>query len=648
MILLITELLGLALACLTVCYLLGQCLLRWTSVSQQDFFFDSFLSLLTGLTVLTITYALGRTGGVTIMSPVLLILGGILYLQRFEKPVVSISPRPVMAWGVIMIVGSVMFVVQCWLVYEPGSSFLQTPFQDYVYYSRLTLPLNELGIETNSLEVVFPQFQTEQPYHYFEIWWNALLIRVTGLPSVWVFFLSASSVLITICGIGFAAIYTHCGVRAYQAAILGVVSLSIVGTVWPILTPYSFFANGSLLSHLILFINPKLAPVYLFVLLAVLLLLRQQIYAAAMALAVLPLVFVATAPAIGIGLLGLVGYQWLSRRWSLRKALLLLMPIVGAVFYLGAFYTLQPEPYQFPATGRSLALSTIIPAPSELRIMLNISIGVLLNYGVYYLGYALLVIFLLLKGRRWQRVQTTDYPLLVLFVATLMGGVLMRTFAHHFLDGFQFFSNLIIPFTAVLTAFLLGRALQGTTVLWKIATATVLIGLLAVNARPNIADNASFSPQFLKQAKKALQQLPSRGGYLMADEDYKNAYMMSADSYTAGTYVSNFKNNYSLLSLSALVPDSLTTDPRFARDSVQAEQIRRKTTLYRLAKFRSLERRRVSADSLPLALVRQANLSFICASRRAVLPASLRPLVQASYRDSRSGEVLYVLNQITR
>ena len=401
-------------------------------------------------------------------------------------------------------------------------------------------------------------------------------------------------------------------------------------------------ANGALLTNLLLAVNPKLAPVYLFALAAVLLLLRKRYSAAALALAVLPLVSVAVAPAVGLGLLGLAAYLWRRQHWPWARAAALLLPLAAAGLYLGLFYALQPEPYQFPATGRAFLLGAAMPEAGELRLLFNIAVGVVLNYCLYYLGYGVLLAGLFWRAGR-PLLQPADRPVLALFAATLLGAVLARSFGHNFMDGFQFFSNCVVPFTAVVVALLLGRVLQGAPRSRVVLAAGVLLALLQFNVHPNLANTTSYSSEFLQKVGPVLRRLPDRGGYVFADKDYKNAYMMSADSYTAGNYVANFKNNYSLLSLSAFVPDSLGTDPRYARDSAQAEQIRRKTTLYRLAKFSRLAGRPLPADSLPLVLVRRARLAFVCASRQAALPACLRPLVRASYRDARSGETLYVL-----
>ena len=645
---LLSQLLMLALGSLLLCGGVGAVVGRLMKTSTHEPFFDWFLRLLSGVIVVTAGYAIVQTRGATILLPALLLILAVLYnLRRREGDAPTLRAPTAVGQGLALMLGMgvVVFAMQYLLVYEPGSPFLQTPFQDYVFYSRLAMLLNGQGLETNSLEVVFPQFQTEQPYHYLEVWLNALLVRATELPSVWVLMVSAGTVLITTCSLGFAAIYRHFGMRPGWAVLLGLATLSVTGTVWPTLTKYPLFANSALLNTQLLASNIKLAPVYMGMLLGGLLLLRQRFIGAGMALALVPLVSVATVPSMLAGVAGLAVYRFVSKEATWRETLGVLAPMLFALLYGAAFYILQPESFHLPATGRESTFALIIPAANEIKTLVNITIGMLLIYAVAYAGYGLLAGALVLLHRRWWPVPAAGRPVLVWVAATVTGAALMCAVGHNFLDSYQFFSNAAIPVTAVGLAVAWGWGLQATARGWVLGC-LVGLGALVFASKRNllfVPNNTRFSPEFLQQVGPVLRQLPNRGGYLMADADYENAYMMSADSYTAGTYVSNFKNSYLLPSLSALVPDDFAHDPRFSHHSAQATLIQSRTTLFRLFKLSELQGHPLTREEAPLALVRRAGLAFICASRRAVLPPSLEPLVQARYHDAYSGETLYVL-----
>lgn len=643
------QLLSIAIITLIVCYTIGVSVLKFLKIKLFERFFYLFLSLVTGVSIVVSIYALFRTQGSTIhalMIPLLLMI-----LVGIRKGI-SISDAPsnrctksysfVKELVLLLTLSTVVFLVQYLLLYDLDSEYLQTPFQDYVYYSRLTLSLDYLGVETNGLEVVYPQFITEQPYHYMELWLNSLLVYICRLPSVWVYFISSSTVFITIICTGFIAIFAHFKIKHVWVFILAFLFLFVTGMRWTFLQQYLFVQNGALLSSGLLCLNPKLVPIYIFLLLTALVLLNRYYLALGGALSILPLVYISTTPIVGFALISLVIYLFLSKKINLFKALFILFPMLISGLYIILFYTLQPEAYQFPETGRNLALKSIIPQLSEIKTLVNITLGVLINYGIYFGIYGIFILFIFLLQSQKPKVKIPR-SIWIWFVADLFMAAAMRAFGTHYLDSFQFFSNTMIPFTPIVLSIFLAYVLQQASKQVYITIVATLIMLIIVNFSAVGTGNTRYSPAFMHQVKKVVPYIGSRGCYILADKDYENAYMLSSDSYTTGNYISNFKNNYAFMSLSALDPDSLTTDSRFQRDSAQAEQIVRKSTFYRFAKFQALNNKQLSLDSIKYKFVLKNNIGFICVSKKATLPPILRNLVQDQYIDSLSGEKLYVL-----
>ena len=649
--LLVAKLFFITIVIIVVCFVTGNRIIRLLKINIHEDFFSLFLSLITGCSVIVSVYAIICTQGGTVQFPVLILIGLTLFLLRYQTSatakitatytVLSQSTSNVLL--LFSIITIIVFSVQCLLLYDFDSKYLQTPFQDYVYYSRLTLPLNNRGIETNSLEVVFPQFLTEQPYHYSEIWLDALLVRIAELPSVWIYFVSSSAVLIVIICVGFMAVFAHFQLRRDWVSVLALLFLFLTGVRWSFLQHNLFIFNGALLSSVMLCLNPKLAPVYLYALLGTLLLLKRHYIAAGTALAILPLVFVSTTPVIGAGVVVLVFHLLLTKKLPWPKALFALLPIIAATIYLILFYVLQPESYQFPSTGRAFALQSIIPSAGELKTLVNIALGAIINYTIYFFAYAALVLLIIILRRQSKLLLDIPREILIWFGASLFMAATMRAFGTHFLDSYQFFSNTMVPITPVVLAVVLAAVLQGATKRIYAVVVTVLTFLAVINFSAVDAGNTRYSPGFIKQVSQIAPQLGARGSFILADEDYENAYMLSSDSYTTGNYISNFKNDYAFISLSELDPDSLTTDARFKRDSAQAEQIVRKSSFYRFAKFQALQKRKLSLDSAKYEFVTRYNIGFICISKRAKLLATLAPLVSATYTDSLSGERLCVL-----
>ena len=102
----------------------------------------------------------------------------------------------------------------------------------------------------------------------------------------------------------------------------------------------------------------------------------------------------------------------------------------------------------------------------------------------------------------------------------------------------------------------------------------------------------------------------------------------------------NFASRSPITSLSALVVDSISTDPRFRGDSIAALRKQQNSTIYR---FRGLEGRGLPADSLPLRLARRARLRYVCAGPGVRLPANWQPRILRAHHDPVSNETFYVL-----
>ncbi|RYE11971.1 MAG: hypothetical protein EOP45_23740, partial [Sphingobacteriaceae bacterium] len=275
------------------------------------------------------------------------------------------------------------------------------------------------------------------------------MVRITGLPSAWMFFISSTAILLTLIVLGFAALFTHFQMRAIWAVVFAILFLFVTGVRWPFLQHYNFVANGALLSSTLLCLQPKLAPIYIFMLLAGLLLLNKHYVASGAVLAILPLSFVSTAPVIGVGTVVVVGYLAITRRLLWREAFAMVIPIVVSTLYIILFYTLHPEPYQFPNTGRYFALQSIVPQLSEAKSLFNSAVGVFINYTIYFVAYGILLLFIVLLRRQSRLLSGVPSVIWVWFGISLVMSAIMRAFGTHYLDSFQFFSNVMIPLTPV-------------------------------------------------------------------------------------------------------------------------------------------------------------------------------------------------------
>ncbi|GAA4370344.1 hypothetical protein GCM10023185_44720 [Hymenobacter saemangeumensis] len=648
-----------ALALLGASFGLGEGLLRLMRTRPLEPYFRLFLALTLGLSVLVGSYAAVRTKGVSIMLP---LLGLMLLLlpalkPKADEPDSSLVDRPAPAahptrpWpaaGLVLLAALILFATRWALLYDPASPFLLTPFQDYIYYGRVSEALNRTGVEARSLEQLFPQFLNVQPYHYYELWLNALLLRVSSHPAVWSLYLSTYTVLTTLVFVGFRALLAYFGWRGVQAAGLALGMLLVSGVYWPAFELHSFAEGGRYVATSLLLLEPKLSAIYIFLLLGSLLLLHRQWRAAGLALAALPLVFVTTIPAVAGALTGLV--LWLRRRLHQPQLLGLLLPFFLSLLYLAAFYLLQLPAESPPGPGNAPLLMQL-PALGQWRTLVNVLGGTLINVALYAGAYALLFVVLgwgrlRASGQRWS------FGLKVLLGGLLLStglSALAFTLTAHLPDSYQLLGNTFPPFLALAVAGIAAALLRGSSRLRRTMALAGLLALAWVNHRRLFTHDHSmhkvtrFSPAFLQQVRGALAEVGNRGGFFMADADYETIYHLTQDTFTRGTYVSNFSRDYTLVSLSAPDLPTLRTDPRFARDTAAAVACIRRASLARFVQLNARQGRRWPPDSAQYQLVVQHKLRFLCLAPAVALPATLQPLVQARYQDAVSGEAFVVL-----
>ena len=645
------QLLLLVLGTLLACYGAGTVLCRGLKVAPREPWFTLFVRLVLGLGLLVVLYAAGRTGGQTVLLPLLLLLPAAAWqLRRTAAPAdVPALPRlgPLLVAAGLLAV--VVFAVRWLLLHDPASPFLRTPFQDYVYYGRLSYQLSASGIETSVLPGLSPQVRVPTPYHYLELWLNAALVRVSGLPATWTLFLGTYSVLVTMVVVGFRAVLAHMGLRGWPAGVLALLLVLVTGVNWPLFAQYSLTRNGALVASALLPVQPKTAPLYLLITLGGLLLLRARFGAAALVLAGLPLLFISTAPASLAGLVGLAFYLGITQRRSWRTAGGMVALAVAVAGYLGAFYGLHAPPAS--VRGAAHLVAPWLPAPGELPTLVNIAAGTLLNFLLFYAPYGVLLLLLLVAGRRVaaQTAWTGGGALLSWGLTALLTATAARSLATHMLDSVQLFSNLMMPVAAFGVVLGVGWGISRRPAWWGGVVALALLGLAGVNGhqlfslQTPLHEPTRYSPAFLRQVRAALPGLGNRGGFILADADYETAYTLNPSTYIAGTYVSNFRNDYVLTSLSTPHPDQAGADPRFAYNAAYARAITSATELYQWVQVHGLAQQPGRWDSARYFFVADARLRFVCVSRRATLPLALQSLVQAVYVDAWSGEKFYVL-----
>lgn len=325
-----------------------------------------FSNALSGLLLLTAAFATWTTGGRSILSPVPLLLAGVLIL-RPESP-----ERVRGEWlaGMIGLFGFVAFYAGA---FAADSRFIGFPSGDLAYYARLAEHLLLNGQENRLVDIPAPAVPVVQPYHWGDTWLLALLTRAFPVRGIYALPLLAYPLLASILSMGiFRILRTGMKAPAILPALLAPLLLfTPVISILPASLDHGFNLLAVPLAQ-----YPKLLNAGIFMCAALLLLHEGARSAGAWMLAIAGLFHTPVLPA---ALSGIVFLAWRPGPGpgSLRRRRLKMLPpflvLAGWPMLLYAVVS-GPEPFfslaDVQAAGYCLHPALLLPALANLAMLL--------------------------------------------------------------------------------------------------------------------------------------------------------------------------------------------------------------------------------------------------------------------------------------
>ena len=640
-----------------VCWFLGGGLLRLARLPALPLFLSVFLRLVLGLSLLLTGYALVRTTGNTVLAGLILLLGGMLWqLRRAAAPAgPAVGPGPATgaaALGLAVAVAVGMTALRFPMLYNFGTGYFDAPFLDLAYYAKLTFPLNQQGVETVMLEPTNVVRPVPVPYHYFELWLNALLEWATPLAPTVSLFVATYSFMLTLVFFGYCTLFEHFEQPRGRVLLLGALCMFLTGILLPGFERSTVLWNNrfALLAYLAVF--PKLASVYIFTLLGFALYVRRQLAAAFWAWAVIPVVFISTAPALFGSLAVLATGLTIAGRRGRRYWQHLLLPVVVSAGFIGAFYLINAWLHPSAAsTPLGSSLRALLPRAGEWRTSLNVAVGGVLAFVAYYFLYGL--VLLAAAWPRWRQAAARLKPyagLLGLVLGYFAIGLPLWGLGYHFLDAWQFFNNAVMAGVAALFATGLAVVLRGRGPRPAYLTATALGGLILLNlysagGKLPLHVTVAYDPAFLARVNALLPVLSPAGAYVLGPDDYDSPYAYNAYTRTPGLYLNTLeKQSRVLLNLSQLSVDTAQAAANAANFAYQTTDLIERTQIRQFARQLRVRQPTLSDAAIQRRFVLSQQLNFVCVAPSGQLPASLQALVRQQLEDPQTHEKLYLLN----
>ncbi|MDR1895669.1 MAG: hypothetical protein LBR10_02640 [Prevotellaceae bacterium] len=460
-------------------YLLGHATLKYgLRISLPISARRTFAALLAGMVVCVVAYSVFKTVGCTanlLFVPLIgcyfWFKGGIIKDSPCYPPVNkqlhSLCVSRVSVCGFSFLVSALLYAMFCYANLDGDSHFRPVEGDDYSY-GMLAQYLNR-GFENIEYTKNFWIDCRHHPYHYFEVWLAAMLYKIFHLNSLWTFTFIVPTILHTVIFWGLMSIverYRKLDIKTAGLCfiLLFTTEISIVlSHLGQKLFPYPMqYCSGLILT--------KIAPVCLFFLAVILLLVYKKNKEALLVALAMPVVSFATTPLI----FALTGYLILRDLLRNRQVKYEYLIPYGATLCLFACYVFSGEKH----VGQ-----TTFPSLNDLKLRLFITNPI--SFSLRYI-FPIALILLIDFKRFYRFCKRYCIEILLFFGVSTSFSVLLRPFAP---DAVQFTTVLYYGFFNI--AFPAGILLFWKNDYSKLKTVFIAL-LFFVGYSLNVATITSF------------------------------------------------------------------------------------------------------------------------------------------------------------
>ena len=310
-----------------VFYCIGYAIFKMFRFQSEGVFTSVFLKLLIGCFSFTAICALYFTSLKTIFSGLIICLGyfAVGYWKSLPtKRSQGASIKKELFVTILFLL--VTFIIYSYRFYSAsynGNSILNIPNPDFTFYARISHFIVNSGVESATPTLLYPETNSVDPYHYFELWLNGGISYFSGGDNLQILFLVAYTLGISFVWLGFCALAEN--LKKLNG--LSILFAFFATFFLPLQSVFSETINEVLNKFFILTHAPsqyisfglwnmtKIYPVYLIFIVAILAFLKKEKYFGIAALSTLPFVYTTLSISVlsAIGLYILVDYFFISK-----------------------------------------------------------------------------------------------------------------------------------------------------------------------------------------------------------------------------------------------------------------------------------------------------------------------------------------------
>ena len=411
-------------------------------------YFKLFMSVFVGLSTAVSFLAVYKTNGMTVNLILLFVMAYLIFKIRTKYYETDISQNNLIIHRFLILV-FVSFVLYsyCYIVF--GNNFYN---KDYLYYTKISYYIFKTGFENDYqiFNLIDKDYHAVTPYHFFDLWLNALNYFIWPLQNNLDTFLKiTSSILLSVIFLGFIAIYesykkvTFFGILfSFSIIFFGgfsipfFINVEFIKTYEYCFTPYSIFNFA------------KFSPTVLYFLVLILCFKKLDILTGLLLFSSAAIISVVNLPGVLLSLFLLLLIALFSKRLqqivSIKNILISFLPVILIIlFYL--FFGNKAVSRSGTTTGTIIELFTSLFSINvflqKFKIIGGASIVILLVYGLMFPFYKII-----LKSYK-ENINNNELLYFYLTLVALLGGLLAWSLLSPKMNAIQpfYFTLKILP-----------------------------------------------------------------------------------------------------------------------------------------------------------------------------------------------------------
>jgi hypothetical protein len=452
--------------CSIISLITGKLILSFFKIDEKRILYNLFIELIAGISFWVILYSIFRTEFKTVNILFIYILLSLIVIYKkqlssyifFNLNTFKRTHKDILILLVTLIP---FYLYESFFLIKRGQFHFHIPYNDYFSYSSWSQLLNINGYENKflNLTVLFPEsFKGMMPYHYFELWLNALISKITNEPSVISLLIITYPLTYAIFTLGLFALLEKFKKLNLYTVVLTFFFILIGGVLFEIYNRIEFLQWGSLNYTSILSIfGKKFGIVYIFMLLSALIFFDKRYKLSLIILSVLPVLAMGTAFGIIGGVFLFIILNVIHRNFNIRDIIILCIHFFGLAIAYFSLYKIFGTSYTDKYAIYLPDLTQILRNPFHIvlykRILSNFILP-LIRFIIYYLPY-IIVFFISYNSlkRTKEFSEFTKFSLLVFSI--LFMGNLFSALAFPLLDFSQLFQNILPLFNILIIIFII-------------------------------------------------------------------------------------------------------------------------------------------------------------------------------------------------